>query len=91
MLDLGSSAERRVGSSPTLRTMLDNAQLNLGRYRASLRKIEKKSPSIVRWRNSRRTELLVWKELMYRFKSCPDYRISPLPSAGYGSKIGIAS
>ena len=42
MLDLGSSAVRRVGSSPTLRTMLDNSQMNLGRYRASLREIDKK-------------------------------------------------
>ena len=42
MLDLGSSAVRRVGSSPTLRTMLDNSQMNLGRYRASLREINKK-------------------------------------------------
>lgn len=41
-LVLGTSAERREGSSPSLRTTLDNAQLNLGRYLASLRKIDKK-------------------------------------------------
>ena len=41
-LVLGTSAERREGSSPSLCTMLGNSQMNLGRYRASLREIDKK-------------------------------------------------
>ena len=40
--DLGSCAAGREGSSPSLCTMLGNSQLNLGRYRASLREINKK-------------------------------------------------
>ena len=78
-LVLGTSAERREGSSPSLRTMSSSTWMNLGRYQASLREIDKKP---VHSQVAESVDAKVCLRLVsfilsnYRFESCPDYKQS---------------